>query len=154
MISEERRKLLASVHIAMKVAKVCSDCGAVVFPDYCPVCGSVTLRPMAEIDYRRFLKNVTGKTSCGDMADWEIRKVMKRFYRYGYKPQASIRQRCKESKEKMIYKIKKEAKEKLGNNWLRRLSGYVRKIFKKEDIDELDFKELRSVWGFLRKVNS
>jgi ferredoxin-like protein FixX len=151
MICEERRKILAQVHIMAKSASICNDCGAVVFLHYCPVCGSVSLRDMLEIDYRRVLKDVTGKISCTEMADWEIRKVIRLFYRYGYKPEKSIKKRSEESREKMIYKIKKTAPEKLGNNWFKRLSGYCKKLFKK-DIDELNFNQLRSVWGFLRKV--
>ena len=149
-ISEERRKLLAKIHIATAVAKVCSECGAVVFTrSFCPVCGNVYLRRMTEIDYRRFLKKVTGKTSCKFMEDWELKKVMSKIYRYGYDPMMGFSAEVERTREKMIYMIEKMAKERLGSNWLKRLDGFLKKRIKKS-IDKCNMSELRKIFAFLR----
>ncbi len=151
MKSDIRRKYLAIIHIATSVAKVCSECGAIVFiSSFCPVCSNRYLRKMTEFDYRRMLKNITGKTSCKDMDILELRKVVKKLYRWGYIPEIANEVKTGITKEKMIYKIYQEAKKSLGDNWLKRLKGFADKRLGKQ-IENCSINELRQIWGFLRK---
>ncbi len=140
----DRQRLLAKIHIALKSAKVCCECREIVFVKRCPLCGGERLRAVSEIDYRGFLKEITGKTSCKFMSNDELQRVVERFYKNGFKPV--------NMKKRMIFRIKKEAENRLGKNWEKRLAGFVLKRMKKDCLEKLNKRELRQVWGFVRGI--
>lgn len=149
-----RRAMIAKVHIAYRDARVCNRCGGVLFEEFCPGCGGDT-HGMSEMEYRGFLRRLTGKTSCRDLTEGELHRVLTAFRQYGFVPsrQMSLRQRHEKALQGMRKAVRDKAEEVLGENWKGRLRGFLRRQFGVDDIEFVrDMKALRQVWGFLRAV--
>jgi phage gp16-like protein len=104
-------------------------------------------------DYRFLLKSITGKDSCKYMHEGELEKVLEVLYALGFEPKKKARiENLSFNKEGMIKMIEYHAEIILGDNWKRRLRGYVKKKFGVDDIRWCSYRQLVSVWGFLRAI--
>jgi len=149
-----RQKMLAKIHIAANQARICTNnnCRRLCFEGVCPSCGAET-RQMSEMDYRRFLLNCTGLSSCGYMNREQLQRIIKVFELAGFvfKKRGTLQEAMNDSRLAMVTKIEAEAERYLGENWQARLRGYCRKVFNKDDLRFLTFNELRHIWGFMRR---
>lgn len=109
---------------------------------------------MSEIDYRGFLLHVTGKASCKKMDMFELVEVVRWFEAAGFQSSRKMdfREVGREIKNKMLKRLKYEARYKLGEDWQKRINGFVREKIGVSAIDFLDFEQLRTVWAFLRRI--
>ncbi len=147
-----RKKLIAVIHIAKNQARICDMCKNIVFEDTCHICKSKT-RPMSEIDYRRFLIQITGHSSSKLMSDEQLKRVVSVFESKGFKriKKSSLHKSMNSSRMAMIENIRKDAEIYLGRNWKKRINGFCRKTFNVSALEFCSFKQLRSIWGFMRR---
>ena len=149
-----RQAMLAKIHIAAKEARICTNslCRRLCFSELCPSCGAET-REMSELDYRRFLFECTGLISCRYMNEAQMERVIRVFELAGFVPKrrGTLKEAMNASRLAMVRKIEAEAERFLGENWEARLRGYCRKVFGKDDLRFCSLKELRHIWGFMRR---
>lgn len=125
--TNKKRSLLAKIHIAKKELELSDE------------------------DYRRFIKELTGKDSCKDMSLRELLLVLDGFYVLGFVPKVKLNwDAINFNKDGMCFYIEQTAKAFLGSNWEKRLGGYIKKRFGVDALRFLGFKELLNVFAFLR----
>ena len=151
---QHRKAMLAKIHIAMNSARVCIKCTSITWFTPCWRCAGET-REIAEVDYRRFLKEVTGKNSCKDMSLAELDKVIHRIKAEGYRftQTMTLEERYRKGMEGMKKKLQEEAQRVFGEGWRQRLRGFCRTHFGVDDVMFLsNDRDIRQVFAFLRKV--
>lgn len=147
-----RKQMIAKIHIAMKDARICTSCGWVIFWGQCPRCMNLS-RPITEEDYRNFLYRVTKKKSCKYMMIGELQRILDLLYEAGFIPMKRTHiGTLKASKDGMIKNAEELAQKVMGDNWKRRLNGWVKKVFGVDNMRFLTVNELRAVFGFLHKI--
>jgi len=125
---EIRRGLLAKIHIAKKELA------------------------LSEEFYRELLYRLTGKRSCRDMNIPELETVCRVLQEMGWVPvrQMAITQ-TQINRQGMIEEIEALAQRVFGEGWKRRLNAFCRAKFGIEHYKFCGHKELRALFGFLRK---
>lgn len=122
-----RKQMLAKVHIAKKELGLDED------------------------TYRMILKELTGKDSCKHMKYEELDTVLQAMYLLGFSGRKKLDWKALQfHKDGMIFHIENLAKIIMGSRWRERLNGYIRKKFSCDSIHFLSFKQLCSVFAFLR----
>lgn len=159
----DRNTLLRLVHVAEHKARFCLTCGTVSYAERsCPSCGSVYLNPMRDSRYREVLVSLTGKRSCADMDDDELRKVLAFFVAAGFEPkaQASPKAVAERAERKARYgllnEIARRAKQVLGPSWMTRVRRFVQVEVLKDDSSDLEDCsdiELRKVIGWINRTD-
>jgi phage gp16-like protein len=150
--------MLAKIHIAKKDLMVCTACPwlsySYIEPWGCPQCGSKIRRQITELDYRAFLRRLTGKTSCADMNKFELESVLFALRSAGFvdTKRTHISRAGNYNKKGMAKKAEEKARLVLGRHWEARLNGWIKKAFGVDSAYFLTPKQLRAVFGFLHKV--
>ena len=146
----ERKELMKLIHIAASRARLCPDCGKVLFLKECRDCGVSTI-PLSEERYRRILESF-GASSCRFLPDPDLEKVYRFFLRAGFVPREDPAKGHAAARRRTIAITVKEAKALFGEKlWEQRLMGFVRKAIGKPTLWECDDKELRKALGWLRR---
>ncbi|WP_320130276.1 phage protein GemA/Gp16 family protein [uncultured Sphaerochaeta sp.] len=151
-----RNSKLARIHLAKLKAETCSSCGKILFcvSGECPECGCMSRASLKDQEYRKLLESLTGKTSCHDMNDNQLRKVMDLFDRagfakaYPYEPPPERKQ-----KYAVIRQIERRAKIVLGPGWAIRVDGFCTKTFGKSGLTNLNPVQLRNVIGWINRLD-
>ena len=146
----DRNKLTKLIHIAKNNARVCPDCGKVLFRPKCPDCGKKTVQ-LDEARYRRIMESF-GSSSCRFMAEPELEKVYSFFIQAGFKPRGDPAKEHEVSRRRTIAITIAEAKALFGDDiWEKRLIGFVEKTIGKQSLSACDDKELRKAIGWIRR---
>ncbi len=155
------RKMVAAVHIAFDRMRICRRCRLIAFaPDKkterrCPVCGGgrVMDRP-TKFEYRRRLKDWTGRSSCAEMTIGHLADVLDELRKMGFAAETgkSLAQAAADDGAEMIEALELEAENILGPDWRKRLRSFCGAKIGKSNLEDLDLTEIRRVWGFLRGV--
>jgi len=149
-----RRSLLAAIHIAKKVTRMCTGCNRLFFGELCPSCGARG-RPMEEWEYRQFLSAVTGEDSCSHADDEDLRKVLDLFDRAGFRdayPYASPQKSAWRARQGTIAQIHRRAHQVFGLDGNTRIEGFMRKVIGKQDLKFCDEVELRRIIGWINRT--
>lgn len=147
-----RKAMLAKIHLAAKDLMICSKCNWLTYWMECSKC-SEKVRPITELDYRAFLRRLTGKTSCADMTKFELDSVLFALRSAGFIDTKKNRiDSAGKHNKAMAAKAEEKAKLILGRHWESRLNGWIRKVFGVDSVYFLKQQQLRAVFGFLGKV--
>ena len=150
----ERGKLIGIIHQRKAKAMVCDSCGRIYFGSRCPQCHTDGHRIRDE-EYRAALTYWTGKPSCSQMDEIELRMVLTALDDAGYQGYWEGRKKDHQKHQiKTIQIIKREASRVLGDNWAERLEAFIDKVVGKPSIYSLDDRELRQVIGWLRRLKN
>lgn len=153
-----RKAMLAKIHVAKKDLMICTACPWLSYSYQdsweCPQCGSKTRRQISELDYRSFLRQMTGRTTCADMTKLELESVLFALRSAGFidTKRTHISNAAQYHKHGMAKAAEEKARFILGRHWEKRLNGWIRKVFGVDSIYFLTPKQLRMVFGFLGKV--
>ena len=146
----ERNQLIGLIHIARGIARVCPDCGKVLFSKRCRDCGTDTVK-MDQNRYRKILESF-GSSSCRFMDAESLEKVYGFFIHAGFKPRSDPEKSHERARRRTIAIIRSEARKLFGDDlWESRLSGFVHKAIGKPDLMSCDDNELRKAIGWLRR---
>ena len=146
----DRKKLLGLIHIARNSARLCPECGKVVYGKRCKECGRLTDK-LDDGRYRRILESF-GASSCRFMPDSDLEKVYRFFIQAGFKPRDNPEKSHAVGRKRTMAITIAEAKALFGEEmWESRLSGFIRKAIGKPDLRSCDDKELRKAIGWLRR---
>lgn len=158
----DRGSLLRLVHVAKRSARYCISCGTVSYAERnCPSCGSAYLNPMRDSRYREVLLALTGKHSCADMDDDELRKVLDFFKAAGFEPKAPASPKAaavqaeRKARYGLLRQIARRAKEVLGPAWALRVRRFVQEAVLKDDdadLEDCSDVELRKVIGWINRT--
>lgn len=128
-VSKYRKAMLAKIHIAKK------ELG------------------LTEEEYRKLLKELTGKESCKYMNENELDLVLQAFYLLGWQPKQKLDfAGVNFDKKGMCMAIENLAEEVLGWGWKKRLKGYVKKKFGVDSIYWCNIYQLFKIFAFLRAI--
>ena len=146
----DRIKLTRMIHIAKDSARLCPECGKVLFRPECPDCGKKTLQ-LDDGRYRHILENF-GASSCRFMAEPELEKVYSFFLQAGFRPREDPGRHHEASKRRTIGILISEAKDLFGEDlWEKRLVGFVGKTMGRKSLWACNDKELRKALGWIRR---
>jgi phage gp16-like protein len=149
-----RNQMIAKIHIAIKEAMICPECRWLQFMNECQRCGCKT-RKITDEDYRYFLSRITHKRSCKAMSMDELSNVLDALYDAGFIPISTVHiYDLNAKKTQMIKHVEELAQTIMGNNWRKRLDGWVRKVFGVDSMKFLTSAQLRAVFAFLHKLEN
>lgn len=148
-------RLIQLIHIAKNHTRQCVSCGTLfIDTDERCMCGSKESTPLSDGRYRSSLEMVTGKRSCKDMDLQDLERVYRLFSSIGFRPtrtKVDPKRELAESLAHLRWAIEQRAPEVLGENWKRRMDGFLRNMGK----DSLRFcshTELRKIHGWLSRI--
>ena len=145
-----RSRRMASIHIALKQAKVCS-CGEITFNNRCSICdNNARLSPMFDDQYRDFLFSLFKKRSCKDCTDSELSIVLKEFSNKGFVLQPGIAQNITQRKNGMLCQLANLARQIFGDDWESRLNGFCKDKFDLDSFGLLKTEQVTRCFAFLR----
>lgn len=151
---DQRKALMGQVHVRKAKARVCDKCGRITYTLPCQ-CGSREAHRLRDDEYRECLRMWTGKSSCTQMDEDELRMARSGFDDCGWaaywKAQGDAHRRRRLA---TIALIKKEAERKLGDRWADRLDGFIDRVCGADGIYALDDNGLRQVIGWLRRLKT
>jgi phage gp16-like protein len=150
----DRRSLMGKIHIAKKVALLCSGCGRLFFGEECPDCGNGEPRQLDDYSYRAILDSLTGYTSCAEMTERDLQVVADYFDRAGFReahPHVSPKSEERRQRLAVMHHIKRIAPGILGSTWESRIEGFVRSKIGKATLEWCDADELRKVVGWIHR---
>lgn len=151
----KRTALIARIHIAKSRAQVCTICGRLVFGLECPACHTDALSEFSDVRYRRILMATGGASSCREIGDQGLLKVMEVFDRAGFAeayPYVSPEKEQANQKRRVIRHIEIRAPAVLGPSWQTRLEGFIGKKFEKQSLTFCTSEELRKVIGWINRT--
>ncbi len=151
-----RKAIIARIHIAKSRAMVCPVCERLTFKSFCDVCGDdQDTVALGEDRYRQLLMAAGGARSCAQLGDQGLVRVMALFDRAGFAdehPHVSAEAEQRRQRARVIWQIGIRAPAVLGDNWKRRVEGFVKKNFDKGTLKYCTADELRKVIGWINRT--
>ena len=145
-----KSKLIKLIHVAKGKTKLCT-CGNWIYNSPC-TCGSKTEIPMDNDAYRAFIEGLTGKASTKDMNISELERVINTFRRKGFPSNFQLKAYMNDEKRRVISSINQRALEVMGEGWEKRITGFLKKVYKKDSLRFCSMSELRAAQGFINRV--
>jgi RNA polymerase subunit RPABC4/transcription elongation factor Spt4 len=151
-----REKLIQLIHIASKNAKQCAKCQRMFYGNTCPECESQIYTNFTKDNYKDLLLKVTGKTSCKELQEFELKKVYEVFKKAGFTPasnKSEVVQEVLAGNRGTINTIYSRGKQVLGPAYKKRIYGFVKLKFKGKSLNSLSKNELRAVIGWINRMS-
>jgi len=148
--SSNKQKLIQLIHVAKGKTQICT-CGKWIYESACS-CGAETGIKMDDDAYRAFMEGITGKDSTIEMNIAELQKVLDAFRRKGFVSNFNLSRYQSKEKTRMIASVELRAKETLGDDWQKRITGFIKKTYGKETLKFCSMNELRTTQAFISRV--
>lgn len=146
----DRDKMIKIIHVWSGRLQICLGCNEFFTGVIC-TCGNQFYRKATEDDYRRFLTQITGKSSCALMTDQELQLVFKEMIEIGCDNHKEDRKKAVNARKKLRYIIRVEATKLFDGYAQVRVDGFCEKVIGKP-LPMLNDQDLRRVIGWLRRT--
>lgn len=148
----ERKQKIILIHAVTSKLYKCRICGKIHAGHICLECGPSALQDVLKgFEYEKFLYELTGKTSCKDMADEDLEHVISILRGLKLESEIEARKRTWVAKQRLKAIIRNQAFKMFGSSAQYRVDGFCCKCIGKP-FERLEEKELRKVIGWLRRL--